>query len=393
MGISRTRKGTLVVTTADVSLDILMNGAVRDLARDVDLAPVAIAAADTGRLARVADREGVRAHAVPMPRDPSVFRDVVALLRMIVLLVRLRPALVVYGTPKAALLTSIAAAVTFVPVRIQILHGLRLETVHGPARRAMVFLESLVARLSTVTVAVSPSLRRRCAELGIPTDRMRVLGPGAFVGVDLERRSRLGSDSAVRARRRMELDVTDTTPLVGFVGRLTRDKGTVELLDAIQLLRRRGSATELVLVGPDEGLGALPERTRALLAADWVHRTGSVADPSEYIAALDVLCLPSHREGLGTVVLEAMATGVPVVATRATGIVDVVTHERTGLLADIGDATDLATQLDRALLDGALRVSLVEQASATIARHFTREAVWRRHRECYVAVQRVVRTA
>lgn len=389
----RTRRGTLVVTTADVSLDILMDGAVCDLARDVDLAPVTIAAADTGRLARVAAREGVGAHAVPMPRDPSVFRDLVALLRMIALLVRLRPAMVVYGTPKAALLTSIAATVTLVPVRIQILHGLRLETVHGPARRAMVFLESLVARLSTVTVAVSPSLRRRCAELGIPTDRMRVLGPGAFVGVDLERRSRLGNDRAVRARRRIELDVAHTTPLVGFVGRLTRDKGIVELLDAIALLRRGGSATELVLVGPDEGVARLPTRTRALLAADWVHRTGSVADPSEYIAALDVLCLPSHREGLGTVALEAMATGVPVVASRATGIVDVVTHERTGLLADIGDATDLATQLDRALQDNALRDALVEQASATIARHFTREAVWRRHRECYVAVQRAVHMA
>lgn len=387
----RPRRGTLVVTTSDVSLDILMDGAVRDLSAVPELQPVVIAAADTGRLARVAEREGVQGHAVPMPRGPSPFRDAVALVLMTVLLLRLRPAMVVYGTPKAALLTSVAAAITRVPVRVQILHGLRLETVRGLGRRVMVLVECLVARLSTATVAVSASLRDRCSDLGIPVDRMRVLGPGAFVGVDLERRARLGDDAEVRRLRRAELGIALPTLLVGFVGRLHRDKGIVELLDAIALLRLEGVETELVLVGPDEGVDALPVRTRALMGAGWVHRTGAVADPSEYVAAIDTLCLPSHREGLGTVLLEAMATGVPVVATRATGIVDVVVHERTGLLADVGDAAGLAEQLRRVLGDATLRARLAQAASAMVARDFTREAVRRRHREFYVAAQRASR--
>jgi glycosyltransferase involved in cell wall biosynthesis len=384
----RPRRGTLIVTTSDVSLDILMDGAVRDLAAVSALQPVAIAAADTGRLARVAEREGVQGHVVPMPRDPSPLQDAVALVALTVLLLRLRPAMVVYGTPKAALLTSVAAAITRVPVRVQILHGLRLETVRGLGRRVMVLVECLVARLSTATVAVSASLRERCSDLGIPVDRMRVLGPGAFVGVDLERRARLGNDAEVRGRRRAELGIPLPTLLVGFVGRLHRDKGIVELLDAIALLRQDGAATELVLVGPDEGVDALPVRTRALMAAEWVHRTGAVADPSEYVAAIDALCLPSHREGLGTVLLEAMATGVPVVATRATGIVDVVVHEQTGLLADVGDAAGIAEQLRRVLGDATLRARLAQAASAMVARDFTQEAVRRRHRVFYVAAQR-----
>jgi len=390
--LRRPRRGTLIVTTSDISLDILMNGALQDLATVPELAPVTIASADTGRLERVARREGVHAHALPVVRDPSILQDLHALVATLRLLIRVRPSLVIYGTPKAALLTALAATLTMTPVRVQILHGLRLETTRGLARRTLVLLERLVARISTVTIAVSPSLRARSRELGIPVRRMRVLGPGAFVGVDHQRHARLGADKIVRARRRIELNVDQSAPLIGFVGRLNADKGIVELVDAVARLRRRGANTELVLVGPDEGLRALPERTRALLAMRWVHRTGAVPDPAEYLASIDVLCLPSHREGLGTVLLEAMATGIPVVATRATGIVDVVTQERTGLLVEIGDVAGLASQLERALTDEPLRSALAAEASAMVARGFTQEAVRRRYRHFYVALQRAVRT-
>ena len=102
------RQGTLVLTTSDYSLDLHMRGMLRDLAGR-GTGPVHIAASDSGRLDRVARREGVSAHAVRMRRDTSPLHDLLSLVHLIGLYARLRPAVTVYGTPKAALLGAIAA--------------------------------------------------------------------------------------------------------------------------------------------------------------------------------------------------------------------------------------------------------------------------------------------
>lgn len=389
MAIRTPRRGALVVTTIDVSLDVHMRGALRDLQASGS-APITIAAADTGRLRTVAEREGVVAHELPLRRNPSPFNDLRALLALIVLYARVRPALTVYGTPKAALLCAIASVVTGVPARVQILHGLRLETVHGPGRRVLLAMERIVLLLSTSTIAVSRSLRDRVSALGLPADRVRVLGPGGFVGIDVTKHGAIAAAADVRERRRIEMGVALGTPLIGFAGRVTRDKGIVELLDAVDAMRTEGSAVELALVGPDEGTEELPERTQQLLGAPWVHVTGGVPDAAEYIAAFDLLALPSHREGLPTVVLEAMASRVPVVASAATGVVDLVEDGVTGLLVPVGDAAALATAMSTVLGDADVHRGLVARGEAFVSRSFSCEQVWRRHRSHYAAVRRVV---
>jgi glycosyltransferase involved in cell wall biosynthesis len=383
----RGRRGTLVLATADVSLDVLMRGMLRDLEEN-GLGPVHVAAADTGRLRRVAAREGVAAHGVSMVRDPSPWRDLVSLAQLVVLYGRLRPALMVYGTPKAALLGAVAARLTRVPARVHVLHGLRLETVHGLGRRVLLTTERIVLALSSSTVAVSASLREKCAALGLDVRRMSVLGPGGFVGLDLEEHAAAGSDDVARTTLRTEMGVGPAARLIGFAGRVTQDKGVVDLLDAMVELRRGGVVVEAAIVGADEGIGDLPQRTQLLLAEPWVHVVGAVPDALAHIAAFDVLCLPSRREGLPTVVLEAMAAGVPVVGTTATGIVDLVDDGRTGLLVAVGDAHALAGALERVLTQDELRRGLISQASAYV-RAFAQEEVWRRHRVHYAAVLRL----
>ncbi len=179
--------------------------------------------------------------------------------------------------------------------------------------------------------------------------------------------------------------------MIGFAGRVTADKGIVELLDAVAAVRARGTAVQLAVVGEDEGISDLPARTRRLLREPWVLLHGHVPDATEHIAAFDVLCLPSHREGLPTVVLEAMAAGVPVVASAATGVVDLVEHERTGLLVRWGDSDRLAAALERVLHDAPLRQHLVSGAAESV-QAFSEGRVWRRHRVHYRAVMRAVRS-
>ena len=369
------RTGTLVVKTADATLDVVMRDQLRHL-RGTSLAPITIAAGDTGRLARVAAREGVPARALGLARDPSPVNDLRALLELVRLLRELRPEVIVYGTPKATLLAGLAARFTGVPTRVQVLHGLRLETARGLARRALLAVERLSIALSTETLAVGPGLRRRCAELGLPVDRIDVLGAGSVVGTDVPAAKTIGADRALRDRVRASWSVRPDEFVVGFVGRVTRDKGVETLARAVADLRAGGVPARLVLVGLDEGVHDLDPDVRELLGSGWVTMTGNVDDPAECYAGFDTFCLPSHREGLPTVVLEAWATAVPVVASDCTGLGDLVDDGDTGLVVAVGDQAATASALDRLARDPELRRTLAAAGQRRAEADFDRPVVW-----------------
>ncbi|WP_065962759.1 glycosyltransferase [Curtobacterium sp. UCD-KPL2560] len=373
------RRGTLFVKTSDATVDVVLRGQLRHLVSS-ELAPIAVAAGDSGRLASVGVREGVPVHALPLRRDPSPLDDLRALAALVCLMARLRPAQVVYGTPKATLLASVAATCTGVPSRVQVLHGLRLETTSGIRRRLLLGTEHLAVRLSTHVVAVGHGLRARCAELGMRVDRMTVLGAGSVVGVDVERATSLRGDPWVRRDVRRLLGAGDDDLVIGFVGRLTRDKGVEELVRAAVALRSEGLPVRLALVGLDEGLDELDEDVRAALHEEWVVRTGNVADPSNLYTGFDAFCLPSYREGLSTVLLEAWAAAVPVVVSDCTGLGDVVEDGVTGLVAPVGDVGATTTAL-RATFTRAEEASRrAERAREIVERDFATTVVWENFR-------------
>jgi glycosyltransferase involved in cell wall biosynthesis len=143
---------------------------------------------------------------------------------------------------------------------------------------------------------------------------------------------------------------------LGFVGRLVRDKGILELHEAWQQLRVQYPQLHLLVVGPFESQDAVPPEVRHQLQRDRrVHLTGLDWNTRGYYAAMDVLTLPSHREGLGHVLLEAAAMGLPVVSCRVTGCVDAVLEGRTGTLVPPGDSLALALAIARYLDDRELR--------------------------------------
>jgi glycosyltransferase involved in cell wall biosynthesis len=129
-----------------------------------------------------------------------------------------------------------------------------------------------------------------------------------------------------------------------FIGRIARDKGIAELLDAFERLVVAGYDADLILVGPlDEECGGAGFLSAAELRAHRrVHYLGFSTTPERYLAASDVLCLPSYREGFGTVVIEAAAMGLPTVGTRINGLVDAVVDGTTGLLVTVKDAVGLS---------------------------------------------------
>lgn len=329
-------------------------------------------------LAEVAVREGVTVHEVPMDREASLLRDVRSLLSMISLMRRLRPDVVNAGTPKAGLIGMLAARLTGVRARVYVLRGLRLETATGSTRTMLTFTERLACASAHTVACVSESLRQEAVDAGlVSADKTLVIGSGSSNGVELERFRPDAHMVEEVGRLRSALGLPADAPTVGFIGRLTRDKGIVELAAAFEELYERDPSMRLLLVGDSEGGDPLPDHTREVLDSHpGIVRTGFVPETAPYYQMMDVLCLPSYREGFPNAPLEAAAAGRPTVTTDATGARDSVREGVTGLVVPRGDVEALAHALGDLLSDRQRSRRMGAQAQMRVAEEFSPERVW-----------------
>ncbi|GMA16003.1 glycosyltransferase family 1 protein [Deinococcus metallilatus] len=301
-----------------------------------------------GELEAFARQEKALAIRVPMHREISPRADLVSLARLFLTYRKARPTVINVGTPKAGLLGGLAGVAARVPIRIYTLHGLRLETATGAKRQLLTAMERLAMACAHRVVCVSPSLRERVHELGLaPASKTVVLGAGSVNGVPLpDPAATLGASAELRRT----LPLPEGTPVVGFVGRFTRDKGIAELMAAYRQVRSQFPATRLLLVGDYEAGDPVPADIRKAIESDpSVIHVGFVPDVTPYYPLMSVLALPTYREGLGLVALEAAAAGVPAVTTDATGARDAVQEGVTGWRVPVGDSGALARALLEAL--------------------------------------------
>ncbi len=302
-------------------------------------------------LDRTAAQEGVESIAIAMRRGIAPLSDLRSLFRLWCALRRLRPDITEFSTPKAGLLGNLAAMLCRVPARVYVLRGLRLETASGLKRQLLGVTERLAAACAQHVVCNSESLRTQAIALGVAhPHKLHLFGNGSSHGVDVERFS--PGRSSIRA----VLGLPRNARVVGFVGRLTRDKGVPELIEAFDELLKGDPELRLLMVGWfDDSEDALKDDLRAYIDAHpRIVRTGFVADTAPYYRAMDVMVLPTWREGFPNVVLEAAATGIPVITTLATGSRDAVLPEVTGLLIPPG-YPEAITEAVRNLLDDPVR--------------------------------------
>ncbi len=318
-------------------------------------------------LARTAGLEGVESVAIPMRREIAPIADFVSLVRLWRLLHRLKPEMTEFSTPKAGLLGAIAGMLCGVPARVYFLRGLKLETCTGVKRRILLAAERLAAACSHVVLCNSDSLRSEAIALGIASEsKLHLLGSGSSNGVDVERFH--PGPCVLRERLRLPPDA----PVVGFVGRLTRDKGLPELIEAFDAILAAKPDAHLLLVGWfDAAEDALSNDLRSRIKAHpRIHLTGFVADTAPYYRVMDVMVLPTWREGFPNVVLEAAATGIPVVTTFATGSRDAVVPEVTGLLIPPGSQAAIGEAVIQLLRDPERRHRMGEAGRAWVLDHY-----------------------
>lgn len=302
----------------------------------------------------------VRVRHIDIARKIAPWQDLRALFQLLRCFREIRPATVHSLTPKAGLLAMLAGWLARVPWRFHTFTGQVWATRTGAARALLKGIDRLIALCASQVFADSASQCRFLEDEGVVRrGGVTVLGQGSVAGVDL---ARFRPDPAARAALRTETGVADAVPVFLFVGRLVRDKGVFDLVEAFATLNARHGQWELWMVGPDE------EGLQASLQAEGeqhgarIRWFGPTPTPERYMAAVDVFVLPSYREGFGSVVIEAAACGIPTIAYRIDGVVDAIVENHTGCFVAKGNVEELAQAMERLGSDPEMLSDLGEAA-------------------------------
>lgn len=314
----------------------------------------------------------VKFHFVPIERAVSPKKDLATLWALFRFLRRQRFSLIHTVNPKAGLLGIVAAWFARTPVRIHTFQGEIWANKTGLWRQILRGMDWLVGAAATHLTVVSESERQVLIREGLITARKScVLANGSIGGVNLEL---FTPRPSFRNTQRAALGYQDHDVVFTYLGRLTGDKGVLELRDAFCALASAHPHAQLLLIGPDED--NIVEQYQSLCHAHpgRVQFQPYTATPHLALQAADVLMLPSHREGFGVVIIEAAALGIPAIGSRIYGISDAMVDEQTGLMFTRGDVDELLNRMET-LLNSEQRFRLGDQARKRVHRDFDQQQV------------------
>ena len=300
-------------------------------------------------------------------RNISLFSDFVTLVKLIKIFRQERYSAVHSVAPKAGLLAMLASWIVRVPLRIHTFTGQVWVTNRGFKRLLLKQLDCLIATLTTHNIVDSQSQRQFLLDEKVLSSKKSVMfANGSISGVDI---TKFKPNQLARVGIRQKLFIPNNAIVFLFIGRLTRDKGVLDLACAFSCLNVKH--VYLLYVGPDE----------QNMQTEIVHFSGKNSpnviflghtnEPESYMAAADIFCLPSYREGFGTVVIEAAAVGIPVIASRIYGITDAIVEGETGLLHEPHDINNIKNCMEKLMNNQALRLKLGQQARDRVIRDFS----------------------
>ena len=355
-------------STVATSLNVFCRGTLKKLSEKYDVVAVSTPGEE---LNEIAQREGVRTVGVPMTRPISPINDLVSLLRLVKTFLRERPDMVHSITPKAGLLSMIAAWICRVPVRMHTFTGLVFPTATGLKQRVLMLTDRITCACATHIVPEGEGVKYDLQHYGITRKPMNVLGYGNVRGVDMAHYCRTAEVMAKADGIRQ----SDVFTFV-FVGRIVRDKGIGELVDAFSRLNKEISGTRLLLVGYYEDTDPLDDAVRQEIDNNpAIVMAGRQTDVRPWYAASDALAFPSYREGFPNVVLEAGAMGLPSIVTDINGSREIMSEGENGVIVPALYADALYEQMRRMVRDQSFTARLAANSRRMVAERFDKRFV------------------
>jgi glycosyltransferase involved in cell wall biosynthesis len=320
---------------------------------------------------------------VPVPtnilREINLFADIRAVWHLIKLIRKENIDIVIGHTPKGAMIGILAAYLAKVDKRVYFRHGIMYETAFGLKRFVLKNIEKLTGLLATKVVCVSKSVIKVSEKERLNNPKKNILlGNGSCNGVDAAMKfnpENISDESLNKLKYFYGIKPEDR--VIGYVGRFVEDKGINELIDAWKILKMKHQNIKLLLVGPLESRDGISKTVNNdIINTPSIIYTGPIEEVPPFYALMDIFILPSRREGLPTVVMEASSMELPVITTKATGCIDSIRDKETGLFTDL-TASDIASKIEILLANPQLARKYGQEGRKFMLKDYSPNLVWK----------------
>jgi glycosyltransferase involved in cell wall biosynthesis len=307
---------------------------------------------------------GFRHIAVDLTRRFTPVRDIIALYKLYKLFRQEKFEIIHTHTPKANLLGQLAAKIAGIPIRVSTVHGLYLSPEFSRFKMLFfILIEKISAMFADIVFLINGEdvIKARQYRI-IDGEKIRLLDGG--IGINIEKFNRLNISDHHISKMRTSLGICPEELVVGFVGRLVQEKGLIDLFKVAKQVKTSVPNVRFLIVGSadlEKHDAIRPEMAREYGVEEICIFTGERKDTPELYAIMDVLFLPSHREGFGLVLAEAAAMGVPAVASDLGGCRQSVKSNYSGYLIPVGDIDGFTEILLKLLKDPEMRTRMGKQ--------------------------------
>ena len=372
------------ITTVPMALKVLLPGQAKYMkAQGYD---VILVSSDGIERQDVMANEGCEHRIISMTRKITPFADLNSLWQLYKLFRQEKPDIIHSHTPKAGLLAMLAGKLAGIKIRIHTVAGLRFMTSTGATRSILVWMEKITAACATHVWPNSKSLLGYIKKNRLASDsKLEVIGAGSSNGINLKRYSTSSLDEGHVQEVKQLIKYDSELTYLLFVGRIVKDKGVDELLDAFDRLYKENNRLRLIMVGSyEDDLDPVSDKARHIMNNHpGIIMVGWRNDAEYFMHLAYALVHPSYREGFPNVLLQAGAMMCPVIWSRIEGNVDVVDHGKTGLVFEVRNADDLYRQLSEAIANPVRMRGYSSNLRGRIEREFDQAEVHKRLSQRY----------
>lgn len=369
----------LRVSTVYMSSSILLKGQLNFLKEYFDL--TVIFGGSINEHEKLRQQEGVKTYNVKFVRNISIFRDLRSLIQMYLYLKKNKPFIIHSITPKAGLVSMLAARLAGVPIRIHTFTGLIFPYRSGFLKMILIFMDKLICACATHVYPEGNGVKEDLIRYNITKKPLKVIGNGNINGVDLELFNPKLFDPETLKIARNDLGISPSDFVFVFVGRVVKDKGIDELITAFcknQVENQGGREIKLLILGSfeDDGSSLKSETLTEMNTNPNILVLGFKEDIRSYLAISDCLVLPSYREGFPNSVIQGGAMGLPCVVTDVSGCNEIISEGKNGWIVPPKDSFALSKAMTRMVQDTSAREVLIKNSRLSIVDRYDQLFVW-----------------